>query len=241
MPLSASNYRRRKVVFPPRKMASSTSTPLSQQSPAEKLEELLQTSARIEELSSANSDDQDGEEEEDKSSDSSHDEGTHVHGWLPSKLKNNIPALFAHPAILHDQLQTKSSDAHQAVMESCLELLTGKEQTIIDLNSHGIPHLQRQKHIKFLKGVLGKYPPPFQAMDASRPWLLYWALAGLASLGEDVSHYRRRTVQTFTPLQNTTGGFGGGHGQTSHAAASYAATLSLALVGGLDLIDRRTM
>lgn len=215
----------------------------STQSPADKLEDLLRDSARIEELSSAQSEDDNDqeEEEEDDTSDSSNAEGTHVHGWLPSKLDKNIPALFAHPAILQDDLHTKSSEAHEAVMKTCLELLTGKEQPIIDLNSHGIPHLQRQKHVKFLKGVLGKYPPPYQVMDASRPWLLYWALAGLASLGEDVSYYRRRTVQTFTPLQNPTGGFGGGHGQTSHAAASYAATLSLALVGGLDVIDRRTM
>lgn len=222
-------------------MQSQTSQSAVPQSPADKLEELLRDSARIEELSSAHSEDEDEEEEEEDISDSSNDTGSHVHGWLPSKLDKNTPALFAHPAIIHDHLKTKTSDANEAVMQSCLELLTGKEQTIIELNSHGIPHLQRQKHIKFLKGVLGKYPPPYQVMDASRPWLLYWALAGLASLGEDVSHYRRRTMQTFTPLQNPTGGFGGGHGQTSHAAASYAATLSLALVGGLDVVDRRTM
>lgn len=43
------------------------------------------------------------------------------------------------------------------------------------------------------------------------------------------------------PLQNADGGFGGGHGQLSHCAPSYAATLSLALVDGLDMIDRRIM
>jgi protein farnesyltransferase subunit beta len=45
-------------------------------------------------------------------------------------------------------------------------------------------------------------------------------------------------------MQNLTGGFGGGHGQYSHLAATYAATLSLALVGGKDaysLIDRESM
>ena len=45
-------------------------------------------------------------------------------------------------------------------------------------------------------------------------------------------------------MQNPTGGFGGGHGQISHAASSYAAVLSLALIGGENaykLIDRRSM
>ena len=45
-------------------------------------------------------------------------------------------------------------------------------------------------------------------------------------------------------MQSQTGGFGGGHGQISHAASSYAAVLCLALVGGEDaykLIDREAM
>lgn len=54
----------------------------------------------------------------------------------------------------------------------------------------------------------------------------------------------RSVVQTFVPMQNRDGGFGGGHGQMSHCAASYAAILSLAMVGGkeaLDMIDRRAL
>lgn len=54
----------------------------------------------------------------------------------------------------------------------------------------------------------------------------------------------RSVVQTLMPMQNRDGGFGGGHGQMSHCAASYAAILSLAMVGGkeaLDMIDRRAL
>ena len=46
------------------------------------------------------------------------------------------------------------------------------------------------------------------------------------------------------PAQNASGGFGGGHGQLSHCAPSYAAILSLATVGGpdaLDMVDRRAL
>lgn len=51
-------------------------------------------------------------------------------------------------------------------------------------------------------------------------------------------------IRTFTASQNRDGGFGGGHGQVSHCAASYAAVLSLAIVGGdkaLGLINRKTL
>jgi protein farnesyltransferase subunit beta len=45
-------------------------------------------------------------------------------------------------------------------------------------------------------------------------------------------------------MQNVDGGFGGGHGQFSHIATSYAAVLSLVIVGGkeaLNSINRRSM
>ena len=45
-------------------------------------------------------------------------------------------------------------------------------------------------------------------------------------------------------MQNPDGGYGSGHGQISHIAPSYAAILSLAMVGGpeaLGSIDRRSL
>lgn len=45
-------------------------------------------------------------------------------------------------------------------------------------------------------------------------------------------------------MQNVEGGFGGGHGQISHCASSYAVVLSLAMVGGTDslaMIDRKAL
>ena len=57
-----------------------------------------------------------------------------------------------------------------------------------------------------------------------------------------LTHYS--VAQTFTPMQNSTGGFGGGHGQISHCAPSYAVVLSLAMVGGYDdsdIINRRAL
>lgn len=51
-------------------------------------------------------------------------------------------------------------------------------------------------------------------------------------------------IKTFIPMQNPTGGFGGGQGQYSHLAGSYAAILSLALVGGqvaFSCVDRQSL
>jgi protein farnesyltransferase subunit beta len=45
-------------------------------------------------------------------------------------------------------------------------------------------------------------------------------------------------------MQHPDGGFGGGQGQLAHSATSYAAILSLVLVGGtevLNLVDRKAM
>ncbi|EEY21914.1 farnesyltransferase subunit beta [Verticillium alfalfae VaMs.102] len=91
---------------------------------------------------------------------------------------------------------------------------------------------------------LGKLPAPYLIADASRPWFLFWSLNGLALLGEDVSMYRQQLIDTARAMQNPNGGFGGGHGQVSHLATTFALILSIAIVGGEDLyevIDRKAM
>jgi protein farnesyltransferase subunit beta len=104
--------------------------------------------------------------------------------------------------------------------------------------------------VDFLNWALGidkdgeQLPKGFTKMDASRPWLLYWCLAGLYALGEDLTQYRPRLVSTLRSIQNPDGGFGGGNGQISHLAPTYAAVMSLVMVGGkdaLDLVDRKSM
>lgn len=60
-------------------------------------------------------------------------------------------------------------------------------------------------------------------------------------IGPDNVH---RVVKTFYPGQNKSGGFGGGHGHSSHLAGAYATMLSLAIVGGeeaYNLVDREAM
>ncbi|KAI9838302.1 MAG: hypothetical protein M1819_005570 [Sarea resinae] len=158
-----------------------------------------------------------------------------------------VPKVFSTWPPIRDPLVTGTSEAQDETVNECLPFLSAPDDpdsSLVDFNFHGIPRLEREKHKAFLHNSLGNLPAGFVAADASRPWMLYWALSGLQLLGEDISRYRERVVSTLTPLQNPEGGFGGGHGHMSHCAASYAAVLSLAMVGGdeaLNLINRKTM
>ncbi|TAQ88026.1 hypothetical protein B7494_g3645 [Chlorociboria aeruginascens] len=154
-----------------------------------------------------------------------------------------VPDFFTILPPLRDPLQTETSIAQDATVQECLPFLSGESATF-RYNQHGIPHLDRERHVKFLCKTLRKLPASYVAADASRPWMFYWVLAGLSTMGEDISGYRERLVSTVRPIQNITGGFGGGNGQMSHLASTYAILLSLAMVGGkeaLDVIDRKAM
>lgn len=153
---------------------------------------------------------------------------------IPSLLMSNPP--------IRDALATDSSQLQDETVEECAPFLTGYGHD--RCNTHGIPPLLRDRHVKFLQKQLGMLPSIFKSADPSRPWIFYWCLNGLSILGEDVAEYRSRLVETVRPMQNKDGGFAGGFGQTSHLATTYAAVLSLALVGGEDayeVIDRRSM
>lgn len=158
-------------------------------------------------------------------------------GVVPS-----IPSLFTSDPPIRDALATDSSQIQDETVEECMPFLTGYGHD--ECNVHGIPPLLRDRHVKFLQKQLGMLPSMFMSADPSRPWIFYWCLAGLSLLGEDVAEYRSRLIETVRPMQNETGGFAGGFGQTSHLATTYAAVLSLALVGGdeaYELVDRRSM
>ena len=229
---------KRKIHFPPRKM------PLIQKDdPEDTLDEAIRYKARIVELS----DDEDEFEDVE-------DEGEELEGipfpgkpfkrtFKRAQNEHALPLWLQATTLnlFHDDLETTSSQVQGKVTKECLPLLTGQDSQGLSLNTYGIPRLQRQQHARFLHTQLEKLSAPYQMIDASRPWLFYWSLAGLSTLGEDVSHYRERLMETVRPLQNPGGGFGGGHGQLSHCACSYATVLALTVVEGLEVVDRKAM
>ncbi|KAL2259773.1 hypothetical protein VTK26DRAFT_6433 [Humicola hyalothermophila] len=154
-----------------------------------------------------------------------------------------IPDLFSQPPLVRDDLVTDTSRVQDETVEACLPFLSGDDESF-EYNKHGVPRLNREKHIRFLHASLGKLPGRFVAADASRPWFLYWCLSALTLLGEDVSPYRESVAATARSMQNETGGFGGGGRQLSHMATTYAVVLALALVGGeeaFEVVDRKAM
>ncbi|GAA5823346.1 hypothetical protein JCM11251_007574 [Rhodosporidiobolus azoricus] len=113
------------------------------------------------------------------------------------------------------------------------------------LSSSSSALLQKDQHTTFLTRFLRQpLPPMFTGLDASRPWLLYWTIHSLALFeGELDPASKKRVVETLKACQNPDGGFGGGPGQLSHLAPSYAATCALAYCGeaGWRAIDRPAM
>ena len=153
-----------------------------------------------------------------------------------------VPELHTNLPPIVDHLITNTSLSQDEVVESCLPYLAGIGRSAFNYNNIGIRKLERESHIDFLKTAIQN--ARFIPYDASRPWIVFWSLSGLHLLGESVEIYQKRVVETLTPSQNPGGGFGGGHGQISHLAPSYAAILSLAIIGGvdtLDIIDRRSL
>eukprot|EP00873_Tetraselmis_striata_P007213 jgi/Tetstr1/427477/TSEL_017605.t1 len=111
--------------------------------------------------------------------------------------------------------------------------------------------LARDKHAAYLRGALGRLPRGFVSLDASRPWICYWALHGLALLeaplssGEGGGGPAEPDIVAFlASCQHPTGGFGGGPGQLPHLAPTYAAVAALLTIGSpeaLAAVDRPAM
>lgn len=109
-----------------------------------------------------------------------------------------IPALFTQPPAIIDPLVTETTDLQNATRDKCLPFLAGTHHSQIDHNEHGVPALKRDLHVAYFYDSLEDYPAGFVAMDASRPWMVYWGLAGFSMLGEETSRFRGRYVNIFS-------------------------------------------
>ena len=106
-----------------------------------------------------------------------------------------IPDLFTRLPPIRDPLETNSSLLQDETIQECLPCLVGTSNSSSghgSINAHGLPRLERDGHIGYLHDSLTELPAGYVAYDASRPWIVYWALTGLCLLGEDVSGYRER-------------------------------------------------
>lgn len=126
--------------------------------------------------------------------------------------------------ILWDSVETDTTKDQQETEEACSELFEQVGGGVI-----GGQPLNRQKHRKFLHRMLSVLPEAFVSLDASRPWLVYWASNALAVMGDDLTEDMRMGIgESILACQSPTGGIGGGNGQLPHLAPTYAGITALA-------------
>jgi protein farnesyltransferase subunit beta len=139
-----------------------------------RLEEILSSADRVQELSDT--------------SDSDYEDTGIV---LDQHETANIAYVNRMAPVIRDDLVTDTSKLEDETLDAVLPFLEGNPNEF-PLNVFGLPKLQRKKHIAFLEEGLGKYPSAYTAYDPARPWLVYWSLQGLTALGHDISGYRER-------------------------------------------------
>lgn len=80
------------------------------------------------------------------------------------------------------------------VITRSTELLEQTARVCQHALSSPTPPLDKDRHINFLThlGLQPQLPRAFVALDASRPWMMYWTLCALKILGEDITPHRQR-------------------------------------------------
>ena len=167
-----------------------------------------------------------------------------IHDISAMRIPAMIPDLFISNPPITDSLKTRTSQSQLEIVEDCLPFLT-TDVDELEYSQHGVAHLRRSQHVAFLRKWLEqRMTHHYTAVDASRPWFLYWCLEALDILGADVSMYSERLAETARSMQNPAGGFGGSPGQMSHLATTYAMVLALTIVGSVEVyevVDRLAM
>ncbi|KAK9886559.1 hypothetical protein WA026_017486 [Henosepilachna vigintioctopunctata] len=129
-----------------------------------------------------------------------------------------------------EDLQTLTSTEQKEVEETVLKKYSTFHASKKAYDS--APDVNRHKHALFLTDSLLNLSKGYEALDASRTWICYWVLHSLSLLevliGDKV---KTACTQFLAKCQNPTGGFGGGPGQISHLAPTYAAVNALIILG----------
>lgn len=138
-----------------------------------------------------------------------------------------------------DAVETATSIAQfdtETAISDLLLVLKDPSNVTLDRAMHA-----RWSYTSLMQGLPGRYV----SQDASQPWLLYWALQSLTSLGVQLDPAsKQRAIDTVLANQHPDGGFGGGPGQIPHLLPTYASVCTLAIVGrsgeggGWDQINR---
>ncbi len=131
----------------------------------------------------------------------------------------------------------------RAVEKSCLRIFEMMARH--DINFKDEYSFRWEQTANFLKKGLKNLTGSYECLDASRPWLAYWILHSLELMNILIQGEQRLELISFlAKCQNPGGGFGGGPGQMSHLAPTYAAINALSILGGAEaynVIDREAL
>lgn len=112
------------------------------------------------------------------------------------------------------------------------------------MNSH-TAKFYRDEHCKYLTRFIEKLPQSYECLDCSRPWNVYWILNAACCLNLTFPETIQNNIIDFlVKCRNPNGGFGGGPGQYSHLAPTYAAVNSLCIIGterAYEAIDKESL
>ncbi|KAI9209874.1 terpenoid cyclases/protein prenyltransferase alpha-alpha toroid [Polychytrium aggregatum] len=133
---------------------------------------------------------------------------------------------------------TPTVESQRATEESVLALLNSCADVSTVL-------LGRPLHASYLAKGLRGLSRGYITLDASKSWLVYWVVHSQALLGLKITpELAERVIDTLSRCQNETGGFGGGPGQMSHLASTYAAVNALVTIGtkeAYEVVNRSTL
>ena len=160
-----------------------------------------------------------------------------------SGVSSGLPSEVSHSSMDDEGVPTDTSVDQRACEALCAQCYAAAAVPCDRASLFMAPaiSLQRDRHIAYLMRGLGDLPASFISLDASRCWIVYWALHGLDLLGVRPVEEFPRIISFLGRCQCAGGGFGGGPGALAHTAATYAAVLALLIIStpeSLETIDR---
>ncbi|BEJ12676.1 hypothetical protein CspHIS471_0211360 [Cutaneotrichosporon sp. HIS471] len=135
-----------------------------------------------------------------------------------------------------DGVYTKTLDDQRDTEDAIVEVVD--HQSPADVPRAGLQDattiLRSPEHVRFLGSTLFSLPAAYVALDASKPWLIFWTVHSFDVLGvllpQDI---KNRATNTLLHFLHPSGGFSGGaaNSHIPHLLPTYAAVVSLAIVG----------
>lgn len=138
---------------------------------------------------------------------------------------STLPNIPIYRNLVGDTLETVTTVDQQETEEKCVSMFT-TEPIASELQ-----FLKKDQHIAFLRKTISKLPRGYVVLDASRPWIIYWALNPLVLLGDDISDLKDGANEAILYCLSPNGGIAGNVGQIPHLASSYAGLNALAITG----------